>query len=138
MFLGLQNDREWVVLCERVLGRPDLISDERFRTNPDRVAHDGELTDIIETAIESHAARCGSDLLDRAGIASARLRTPAEYAAHPQLEARKRWRDVDTPPVRCAHCCRRSACRAARPRWGPSPRWASTQPPSWQNSSRAT
>ncbi len=41
-------------------------------------------------------------LLDEAGIASARLRTPAEFAAHPQLAARDRWREVDTPagPVR--------------------------------------
>ena len=53
VFLGLQNDREWAVLCERVLGRPDLITDERFRTNPDRVAHDGELTPIIEAALGS-------------------------------------------------------------------------------------
>jgi crotonobetainyl-CoA:carnitine CoA-transferase CaiB-like acyl-CoA transferase len=40
--------------------------------------------------------------LDEAGIANARLRTPAEFAAHPQLAARDRWRQVDTPagPVR--------------------------------------
>jgi itaconate CoA-transferase len=102
VFLGLQNDREWVLLCERVLGRPDLISDERFRTNPDRVAHDGELTDIIEAAFQSLTPDAVTDLLDRAGIANARLRTPAEYAAHPQLAARDRWREVGTPagPVR--------------------------------------
>jgi itaconate CoA-transferase len=40
--------------------------------------------------------------LDTAGIASARLRTPAGLAAHPQLAARDRWREVGTPagPVR--------------------------------------
>ena len=38
VFLGLQNDREWAVLCERVLGRPDLITDERFATNRQRVS----------------------------------------------------------------------------------------------------
>jgi itaconate CoA-transferase len=40
--------------------------------------------------------------LDAAGIANARLRTPAEFAAHPQLAVRDRWRDVSTPggPVR--------------------------------------
>jgi itaconate CoA-transferase len=25
------------------------------------------------------------------------MRTPAEFGAHPQLEARKRWREVDSP-----------------------------------------
>ena len=40
--------------------------------------------------------------LDEAGIACARLRSPAEFAAHPQLAARDRWREVGTPggPVR--------------------------------------
>jgi crotonobetainyl-CoA:carnitine CoA-transferase CaiB-like acyl-CoA transferase len=97
VFLGLQNDREWAVLCEKVLGRPDLITDERFRTNPDRVAHDGELTPIIEAALGSMTPDEVTARLDEAGIASARLRTPAEFAAHPQLAARDRWREVDTP-----------------------------------------
>jgi crotonobetainyl-CoA:carnitine CoA-transferase CaiB-like acyl-CoA transferase len=97
VFLGLQNDREWAVLCEKVLGRPDLITDERFRTNPDRLAHDGELTPIIEAALGSMTPDEVTARLDEAGIASARLRTPAEFAAHPQLAARDRWREVDTP-----------------------------------------
>jgi crotonobetainyl-CoA:carnitine CoA-transferase CaiB-like acyl-CoA transferase len=90
VFLGLQNDREWAVLCERVLGRPDLVSDERFRTNPDRVAHDDELTRIIETALAALTPDEVVALLDEAGIANARLRTPADFAAHPQLAARGR------------------------------------------------
>ena len=45
------------MLCERVLGRPDLVTDERFATNPDRVAHDGELTAIIEAVLGVHDAR---------------------------------------------------------------------------------
>jgi itaconate CoA-transferase len=97
VFLGLQNDREWVVLCERVLHRPELISDDRFAAIPDRVAHDDELTPIIEDALKAVPADRLAGLLDEAGIAHARLRTPQEFAAHPQLEARDRWRTVDTP-----------------------------------------
>ena len=102
VFLGLQNDREWAVLCDRVLGRPELISDARFRTNPDRLAHDNELTVIIEQALAALTAEQATALLDQAGIASARMRTPAEFAAHPQLAARDRWREVGSPggPVR--------------------------------------
>ena len=44
VFLGIQNEREWAVLCERILGRPDLVTDVRFATNPARVAHHDELT----------------------------------------------------------------------------------------------
>jgi itaconate CoA-transferase len=102
VFIGLQNDREWAVLCRRVLARPDLIGDPRFRTNPDRLAHDSELTVIIEQTLAPQPAEEVVALLDAAGIASARMRTPAEFAAHPQLAARDRWREVDSPggPVR--------------------------------------
>jgi crotonobetainyl-CoA:carnitine CoA-transferase CaiB-like acyl-CoA transferase len=97
VFIGLQNEREWAVLCERVLSRPDLVTDERFVTNPDRVKHDDELTAIIEGVLASMAPDEVVARLDAAGIASARLRTPAEFAAHPQLEARDRWREAGTP-----------------------------------------
>ena len=102
VFIGLQNEREWAVLCEEVLARSDLITDERFATNPDRVKHDGELTAIIEDVLASMTPDEVVARLDAAGIASARLRTPAEFAAHPQLAARDRWREADTPggPVR--------------------------------------
>jgi itaconate CoA-transferase len=102
VFLGLQNDREWGVFCDQVLGRPDLVTDPRFVTNPDRVARDGELRAIIEDVFAALTPDEVAARLDAAGIANARLRTPAEFAAHPQLAARDRWREVDTPggPVR--------------------------------------
>jgi crotonobetainyl-CoA:carnitine CoA-transferase CaiB-like acyl-CoA transferase len=102
VFIGLQNEREWAVLCEHVLGRPDLTVDERFATNPARVKHDEELTAIIEGVLGSISPDEVVARLDAAGIASARLRTPAEFAAHPQLAARDRWREAGTPagPVR--------------------------------------
>jgi len=102
VFIGLQNEREWAVLCDTVLARSDLITDERFATNPDRVKHDDELTAIIEGVLASMTPDEVVARLDAAGIASARLRTPAEFAAHPQLAARDRWREAGTPggPVR--------------------------------------
>jgi itaconate CoA-transferase len=102
VFLGLQNDREWVVLCDQVLGRPELTADPRFATNPDRATHDAELRSIIEGVFAALTPDEVAARLDAAGIANARLRTPAEFAAHPQLAARDRWREVDTPggPVR--------------------------------------
>ncbi len=102
VFLGLQNEREWAVLCRDILARPELIEDPRFATNTDRVTHDQELTAIIEAVLRDLIASEVEARLDAAGIANARLRTPAEFAAHPQLAARDRWRDVGTPggPVR--------------------------------------
>jgi crotonobetainyl-CoA:carnitine CoA-transferase CaiB-like acyl-CoA transferase len=97
VFLGVQNDREWDRLCHEILERPELVADERFAHNTDRVRHQHEITVVLEEAFSSHTADAVVDLLDRVGIACARLRTPAEFAAHPQLAARNRFRDVASP-----------------------------------------
>jgi itaconate CoA-transferase len=102
VFLGVQNEREWAVLCRDILGQPELAGDKRFSTNPDRLANNDQLTPIIEAALHAIPAGEAAARLEAAGIANARLRTPAEFAAHPQLAARDRWRQVETPggPVR--------------------------------------
>jgi crotonobetainyl-CoA:carnitine CoA-transferase CaiB-like acyl-CoA transferase len=97
VFFGIQNEREWLVFCRDVLRRGDLATDPRFGTNPDRVAHNAELTAIIEDSLAGRTADEVTGLLDRAAIASARLRTPAELTRHPQLRARHRVRQVSTP-----------------------------------------
>ncbi|MFC0602501.1 CaiB/BaiF CoA transferase family protein [Streptomyces palmae] len=97
VFLSVQNDREWVALCERVLRRPDLVRDPRFAENPLRHAHDEELTAVLEGCFGAHTADGLSALLDGVGIANARLRTVGEFAAHPQLAARDRWREFGSP-----------------------------------------
>ncbi|NKQ55499.1 CoA transferase [Amycolatopsis sp. K13G38] len=97
VFLGVQNNREWATLCRTVLRRPELVDDARFASNVDRVAHDAELTAVIESVFAALTAGKAIELLDDAGIANATLRTPAEFTEHPQLEARDRWRAVETP-----------------------------------------
>lgn len=97
VFLGVQNNREWAVLCKEVLSLPELIDDPRFRANPDRVRHDEELTPLLESVFADRSAEEVLGLLDAAGIANARLRGPGELSEHPQLRARSRWRQVDTP-----------------------------------------
>jgi itaconate CoA-transferase len=100
VFIGVQNDREWAVLCAELLGDPALAA--RFPGNPDRVAHDESLTELIEARLAGLTADEAAARLDEIGIANARLRTAAELADHPQLAARDRWRSVETPggPVR--------------------------------------
>ena len=97
VFFGIQNEREWLVLCRDVLHRGDLAADPRFASNTGRVAHNDELTAIIEESFAALSTEQASDALEAAGIASARLRTPADLARHPQLRARNRWRTVGTP-----------------------------------------
>jgi itaconate CoA-transferase len=97
VFLAVQNDREWQKLCEIVLEKPDLATDRRFSTNPDRVDNERELTKAIETAFGALTVEEVVERLDRAQIANARMRTVDEFADHPQLAARDRWHDLDSP-----------------------------------------
>jgi itaconate CoA-transferase len=97
VFLGIQNDREFHVFSTRILQQPELAGDERFATNTSRVAHDTELSALIEAAVQDMTAAALIAALDEAGIACALLRTPAQFAAHPQLAARDRWWTVDSP-----------------------------------------
>ncbi|WP_436777823.1 CaiB/BaiF CoA transferase family protein [Yinghuangia sp. YIM S09857] len=97
VFLAVQNQREWGVLCRDVLDRPDLEKDERYATNPDRLAHRAALDEEITAAFRPLTADQVIERLDGAAIANALLRDMAEFAAHPQLAARDRWREVDSP-----------------------------------------
>ena len=97
VFIGIQNEREWLVFCRDILRRADVAADFRFASNTDRVVHNDALTAIIEAALADRLADELSEALDAAGIANARLRTPEELTRHPQLRARRRWRTVRTP-----------------------------------------
>ncbi|MCF3167675.1 CoA transferase [Streptomyces violaceoruber] len=97
VLLAVQNDREWRRLAEQVLFRPELADDPDFATNAARTAN-RERTDA--TVARALAALTGGEALARleaAGIACARLNTVADVAAHPQLAARDRWREVGSP-----------------------------------------
>ncbi|MEX3825266.1 CoA transferase, partial [Paraburkholderia sp. BR14262] len=97
VMLGLQNDREWKLFCEHVLSQPELATDERFASNSQRSARRAELRELIVDAFSKLTAAQVIERLDRAGIANARMNTMADVWAHPQLQARERWREVQTP-----------------------------------------
>lgn len=97
VFLGIQNEREWQRFCTDVLDRPEVAADPRFVTNTLRSDNRDELTETIEQVTQQLDADEVIRRLDAAQIANARLRTMAGLVAHPQLTARDRWREVDSP-----------------------------------------
>src|SRR6185369_4477410 len=102
VYLGLQNEREWVRFCAQVIGRPEMAADPRFSSNPRRVAHRDELDAAITDAFSGLTAKQVIERLEAAQIANARMNTVQELIAHPQLASRDRWREVASPagPVR--------------------------------------
>lgn len=97
IMLGLQNEREWDRFCTEVLQRPTLRADRRFMTNADRVAHKAALRSEIVSVFSALNAQQIMQRLQAAGIATAQVNDMAALWAHPQLAARDRWRDVQTP-----------------------------------------
>lgn len=100
--LGVQNEREWVRFCTDVLLRPETAVDPRFTSNALRSQHRAELTALIESAFSRLGPVEVIARLDGAGIANARENDIAGLIAHPQLAARDRWREVDSPGGRIA------------------------------------
>ena len=97
VMLGLQNEREWAVFCDKVLGDAALASDERFASNSLRHHHRDDLRALIHEALAAFTAAEVVTRLDAAQIANARMNTMDEVWAHPQLAARDHWREVDSP-----------------------------------------
>ncbi len=97
VMLGLQNEREWVAFCEKVLRQPALAREERFANPARRSDARDALRAIIVAAFAPLTAEEVVARLDAAQIANARVNDMHDVWAHPQLAARGRWRDVDTP-----------------------------------------
>ena len=97
LLLGVQNDAEWQRLCADVLQMPDLARDERFATNPKRVANRGALDQAIAGVTSRLTAEQLVSRLDAARIAQAGMSSMEDFVAHPQLSARGRWREVASP-----------------------------------------
>ncbi len=97
VFIGIQNEREWVRFCQSVLERSELAEDPRFASNQARVANRKDLDAAIIAAFSRLDRSEIIERLEAAQIANARLNDVSEFLQHPQLEARGRWREVDSP-----------------------------------------
>lgn len=97
VFIGLQNEREWEQFCHFVLEDVDLSSDPRFENNSKRSSNREELKRIIEFVFGNLTCEEVINRLEIAKIANARLNTMEDFFHHPQLKARNRWVQVQTP-----------------------------------------
>jgi crotonobetainyl-CoA:carnitine CoA-transferase CaiB-like acyl-CoA transferase len=121
IYIGVQNETEWARLCNDVLRRPDLSTDQRFATNPARVANRTALDAVITAVTTTLTAGELVERLDRAQIAHARMSSMADFVAHPQLAARGRWREVGSPAGPLKALAPPVQVDAAEPAMGPIP-----------------
>lgn len=92
------TDDEWVTftgstqnVVERLfeaIGQPDLIEDERFQTNEDRVEHREELEEIVSAWFESHELDEVEAIFEEHSLPFAPVMDVSDIASDPHYEAR--------------------------------------------------
>jgi itaconate CoA-transferase len=85
ILISIQNDREWRVLAEKVLGDAALAADPDFATNVERVKRRAQTDGRVAKAFGMLDAAQLEQKLAAADIAFARVNTPADLSRHPHL-----------------------------------------------------
>jgi crotonobetainyl-CoA:carnitine CoA-transferase CaiB-like acyl-CoA transferase len=98
--LAVQTEGQWDRLCRIVLERPELVADPRFCTNERRVANRAALEPLVETVLAGKPHEGVVARLEQADVPHGTVNDVAGLVAHPQLAARGRWVEVDTPSGR--------------------------------------
>jgi CoA:oxalate CoA-transferase len=96
------NDDIWARVC-RVMGRDELIADERFLTNPLRVQHVDAMAAEMEQALAAKPSKDWLAALEAASVPCGPINTVADVMADPQILARNmivETLDPDLGPIR--------------------------------------
>jgi crotonobetainyl-CoA:carnitine CoA-transferase CaiB-like acyl-CoA transferase len=95
--LAVQNEREWVRLCEQVLARPDLAADPRFTGNENRLRNRRDLEPQIEAGLARYSVEEAEAALEAAAVPYARMNDVEEVLRHPQVLERGRLLSTRLP-----------------------------------------
>ena len=85
ILIAIQNDREWRVLADKVLGNAGLADDPKFATVPKRLAHRVETDAHVAKAFAAVDVAALMKKLEAADIAFARVNDTALLGKHPHL-----------------------------------------------------
>lgn len=82
ILISIQNEREWVVFCDRVIGEPGLAVDPRYARNVARVNNRDELERHIRPLLAAYPVAGLAALLDEVRIAYGRVSDMGGLARH--------------------------------------------------------
>ncbi|MET3516674.1 crotonobetainyl-CoA:carnitine CoA-transferase CaiB-like acyl-CoA transferase [Pseudacidovorax sp. 1753] len=85
--IAANKQEQFEALC-RVVGRPDLPQDPRFRERQGRLQHRAELKAQLEAALAARTTEAWWPLLNQAGVPAGPVYTVGEALAHPQVAGR--------------------------------------------------
>jgi glutaryl-CoA transferase len=96
IIVGVGNDRQFQALCT-MLGIPEIATDARFMTNPQRVVHRDELIALLAEIFATDDGAHWLDGMSSAGIPCGPINTIDQVMTHPQIEHRGMIVDVPHP-----------------------------------------
>ncbi|KAF2745062.1 CAIB/BAIF family protein [Sporormia fimetaria CBS 119925] len=96
ILLGGGNDRLYGILCTQI-GKPEWISDERFKTNPQRVKNRDVLEELIETETRKKTTQEWLDVLEGCGMPYAAINDVQTTLNHEHVLARGMVQEVEHP-----------------------------------------
>lgn len=94
--VAIPTDKFWRRLC-RLLGREELIEDERYRTNGRRLAHQDELYEKLDGIFRSRTTAEWEAVLGPQGVICGPVLDYTEVLSHPQVQSLGVFREVAWP-----------------------------------------
>ncbi|HEY8449315.1 MAG TPA: CoA transferase [Bacillota bacterium] len=94
--IGAQRNHHFAALC-RLIGREDLLADERFSSSSKRAQHKHELGRYLEERFVQRTSAEWLAELEALDIPCGPLQNYAEALAHPQVQAREMVRTLEQP-----------------------------------------
>jgi crotonobetainyl-CoA:carnitine CoA-transferase CaiB-like acyl-CoA transferase len=96
LVVAVGNNTQFARMCV-IIGRPELAEDERFATNPDRVANREALISELQREFAGRTAEEWADGLRDAGVPSGPVNTLADVLADEHLLGSGMLQDLDHP-----------------------------------------
>lgn len=92
------NDRLFALLCQ-VLDMTELVQDERFRTNPDRVRNREELVALLTTRLRERETAEWHERMTAAGVPAAPVADVADVVSAEQTRALEMLQPLSHPQI---------------------------------------
>ncbi len=96
--MNVPDDRVWARLCD-IIGRPDLVEDDRSKTGTARCANTEFLNPIIESWLLEKTRSEAETILNNNGVPVGPVNTAKDIFESDQVKARKAIVDIDDPEV---------------------------------------
>ncbi|WP_375088736.1 CaiB/BaiF CoA transferase family protein [Peribacillus sp. RS7] len=99
IILAVGNDGQWVKCC-KAMDWTDLLEDDRFKTNQNRVANRDELIPILTSRLVLMESKDVFEKTERAGVPCGPIHTIDQVINHPQIIEREMIINVEHPHIK--------------------------------------